>query len=128
MNIGLILNLLNELNKSIFCESLVSIILFYLTRLINLVMNLNECNILFIEYHKKTLFHRLLFSASLTVSLYSANDVTSKFYYTSVITFLLNGCITLLLRVYVINKTYFNYMIPICYGFIHINTNMTASY
>ena len=29
MSVGLILNLLNELNKSILCEPLVSIILFY---------------------------------------------------------------------------------------------------
>ena len=47
MSVGLILNLLNELNKSILCEPLASIILFYSMSSINLVMNLYEFNILF---------------------------------------------------------------------------------
>ena len=47
MSVGLILNLLNELNKSILCEPLVSSI--------NLVMNLHKFNILFITYPKEQL-------------------------------------------------------------------------
>ena len=53
MSLGLILNLLNELNKSISCEPLVIIILFYSTSSIPLVMNLHEFNIPFITYPKK---------------------------------------------------------------------------
>ena len=49
MSVGLILNLLNELNKSILCEPLASI-LFYSTSSINLVMNLHEFNVLFIDF------------------------------------------------------------------------------
>jgi hypothetical protein len=52
MSVGLILNLLNELNKIILCEPLASIILFYSTSSINLVLNLHEYNILFITYVK----------------------------------------------------------------------------
>ena len=37
----------------------------------------------------------LMFSALLMLCLYSVNDVTSKCYYTSVISFLLNGFFTL---------------------------------
>ena len=50
MSVGLILNSLNELNKSILCQPLATIILFYSTRSINLVMNQHEFNILFITY------------------------------------------------------------------------------
>ena len=91
MSVGLILNLLNELNKCILCEPLVSIISFYSTSSINLVMNLHKFNILFITYPKnnslivkKIIFHRhayyitLIFIALLTLCLYSVNDVTSK--------------------------------------------------
>jgi hypothetical protein len=52
MSVGLILNLLNEFNKIILCEPLASIILFFSTSSINLVLNLNEYNILFITYSK----------------------------------------------------------------------------
>ena len=38
----------------------------------------------------------IMFSALLTLCLYNANDVTSKSHYSSVISFLLNGFITLL--------------------------------
>ena len=55
MSVGLILNLLNELNKSILCEPQMSIILFYSTSSINFVMNLHKFNILFITYPKKNL-------------------------------------------------------------------------
>ena len=48
MSLGLILNLLNELNKSVVCKPLASIILFYSTNSINLIMNLHEFNSLFI--------------------------------------------------------------------------------
>ena len=55
MSIGLILNLLNELNKSILCEPLTSVIhvLFYSTSSLNLVLNLHEFNNLFITYPPK---------------------------------------------------------------------------
>ena len=108
--------ILNELNESILCEPLANIIhvLFYAKSSINLEINLHEFNVLFITYHhtkrtlncKKDHFHRhaynitQMFSALLTLCLYSANDVTSKCYYTSVISFLLHGFITL--RFYVI--------------------------
>ena len=78
------------------------------TSSINLVMNLHEFNILFITYSqkellivKKTIFHRHtynvmpMFSVLLTLCLYSANEVTSECYYTSVKSFLLHGFITL---------------------------------
>ena len=55
MSVGLILNLLNELNKNILCEPLANKILFYSTSSINLVMDLHEFNILFITYPKRTL-------------------------------------------------------------------------
>jgi hypothetical protein len=51
MSVGLILNLLNELDKIIW-EPLGSIILFYLTSSINLVLNLHKYEILFITYLK----------------------------------------------------------------------------
>jgi hypothetical protein len=65
-----ILNLLNELNKIILCEPLASIILFYSTNLINLVLNLHEyiediclfvCKMkfYFMEWALKTVFSRL---------------------------------------------------------------------
>ena len=57
MSVGLILNLLYELNKSILCEPLARIILFYSTSSINLVMNLHEFNILFITNSQKELFN-----------------------------------------------------------------------
>ena len=50
MSVGLILNLMNKLNKSVLYEPLASIILFYSTSSINLVMNLHEFDILFITY------------------------------------------------------------------------------
>ena len=53
MSIGLILNLLNKLNKRILCEPLTSMTLFYSTSSINLVMNLHEFDILFITCTKK---------------------------------------------------------------------------
>ena len=53
MSVGLMLNALNEMNKSILCEPLAIIILFYSTSSINLVMNLHEINILFITYPSK---------------------------------------------------------------------------
>ena len=56
MRVFLILNLLNELRKSILCEPQTSIILFHSTSSINLVMNQHEFNILFITYPKKELF------------------------------------------------------------------------
>jgi hypothetical protein len=56
MSVGLILNLLNELNKIILCEPLSSIILFYSTNSINLELNLHEFNILFITYSKRERF------------------------------------------------------------------------
>ena len=68
-------------------------------------MNLHKFNILLITYPQKSSlvnFYRhayivtLMLSALLTIWLYSANDVTLKCYYTSVILFLLNGFITLL--------------------------------
>ena len=81
----------------------------------NSEMNLHEFNILFIimittiTYSlkellivKKIIFHQhsyyimLMLSTLLTLCLYSANNITSKYYYTSVISFLLNGFITLL--------------------------------
>ena len=112
MSVDLILNLLNELNKSILCEPLAIIILFYLMSSKNLEINLYELNILFIIYSQKELlivksdhFSRhaynvtLTFSALLTLYLYGANDVTSKYYYSSVVSFLLNGFISLLHRV-----------------------------
>ena len=49
MSVGLILYLLNKLNKSILCKPLVSIILFYSISSINLVTSLHEFNIYF--YH-----------------------------------------------------------------------------
>ena len=52
-SVGLILSLLNELNKRILCEPLESIILFYSTSSIILVINLHEFNILFITYPQK---------------------------------------------------------------------------
>ena len=53
MSAGVILSLLNEFNKSVLCEPLASIILFYSKSSINLVMNLHEFNILFITYPRK---------------------------------------------------------------------------
>ena len=53
MSVGLMLDLLNKFNKSLLCEPLASIILFYSTRSINLVTNLYEFNFLFITYPKK---------------------------------------------------------------------------
>ena len=50
MSVGLILYLLNELNKNILCGPLVSIIFIYSMSSINLVMNLHEFNVLFITY------------------------------------------------------------------------------
>jgi hypothetical protein len=50
MSVSLILNLLNELNEIILCEPQASIIVFYSTSAINLVLNLHEFNILFIIY------------------------------------------------------------------------------
>ena len=55
MSVGLILNLLNKLNKCILCESLTSIMSFYSTSSINLVMYQHEFNILFITYSQKEL-------------------------------------------------------------------------
>ena len=55
MSVSLILNLLNELNKSVLWESLTSITLFYSMSSINLVMNLHKFNILFITYSQKEL-------------------------------------------------------------------------
>jgi hypothetical protein len=52
MSVGLLLNLLNQLNKIILCEPLASIILFYSTSSINFVLNPHECSILFITYIK----------------------------------------------------------------------------
>ena len=49
MSVGLIMILLNELNKSLSCESLASII-FNSMSSINLVMNLHEFDILFITH------------------------------------------------------------------------------
>ena len=68
-------------------------------------MNLQEFNILFITYFQKELLivKNDHFSPTtltfLTLCWYSANDVTPKCYYTSVISFLLNGFITLMHRV-----------------------------
>ena len=59
-------------------------------------MTLNCKNIIFLRH---ALNVTLMFSALLTLCLYSLNDVISKCYYTSVISFLLNGYITLLLHV-----------------------------
>jgi hypothetical protein len=56
MSVSSILNLMHELNKIILCESLASIILFYSTSSINLVMNLHEFNILFITHPKQRPF------------------------------------------------------------------------
>ena len=56
MSVGLILNLVNDLNKSILCEPMASIILFYSMSSIHLVMNLYEFNILFITNPKNELF------------------------------------------------------------------------
>ena len=53
MSVGLRLNLLNELNKSIVCEPLASILLLYSMTSINLVLNLHKFNILFITYTTK---------------------------------------------------------------------------
>jgi hypothetical protein len=50
MSVGLILNLLNNLNKIIFYNPLAKIILFYSTSSINLVLNLHKYDILFITY------------------------------------------------------------------------------
>ena len=57
MSVGLILNLLNKLNKSILCEPVASIILLYSTSSINLVMNLHEVNTVLYLLHtaKRTL-------------------------------------------------------------------------
>ena len=52
MSVGLILNLLKELNKSMLCEPLASTISFYSTSSMNLVINLHEFSILFITYPK----------------------------------------------------------------------------
>ena len=57
MSVGLILNLPNELNKFKVCEPLASIICFYSTSSINLVLNLQEFNILFITYPLKRTFN-----------------------------------------------------------------------
>ena len=125
VSVGLIHNLLNKLNESILCEPLSecrfntqfieqakwkyimrasgedNIILFNWFN--KLVMNMHIINILFITYRPKEnrsfFTEPIMFSALLTLCLYSTNDVTSKFYYTSVISFLLNGFITLLRRV-----------------------------
>ena len=101
MSVGLILNLMNELNKSILCEPLAN----------NLVMNLHKFNILFntlysqkkktLNCKKRSFFHQtfnvmLMFCLLLMLCLYNTNDVTSKCYYTSVISFSLHGFITLL--------------------------------
>ena len=94
---------MNKLNKSILCDPLARMVLFYSTSSINLAVNLHEFNILFITYTPKELF--------LTLCLYSENDVTSKCYYTSVISFLLNGFITLLLRVICDNLKYYRDMV-----------------
>ena len=83
MSVGLILNLLNEMNKSILCEPVASIILFYTTSSINFIMNLHEFNIIFIIV-KMTIFHqhayniKLVYSALLTLCFYSSNDVMSN--------------------------------------------------
>ena len=53
MSVGLILNLLNELNKSILCKPLANITVFHSTSSIHLVIILNEFNIPFITYPKK---------------------------------------------------------------------------
>ena len=88
MSVGVILHLLNELNKRILCKPLVSIKVFYLTSTINLVMNIHDFDILFITYPPPFFFHRHAYS-----------DVTSKCYYTSITSSLLNGFITLLQRI-----------------------------
>ena len=53
MSVALTLNFLNELNNSILCEPLASIILFYSTCSIKSVIDLHEFNILFITRHLK---------------------------------------------------------------------------
>ena len=73
MSVGLILNVLNKLNKSILCEPLESIILFYSTSSINLLMNLHEFNILFITYAKKNSKIVQKDHFSMTRLLYNAN-------------------------------------------------------
>jgi hypothetical protein len=52
MSVGVILNLLNELNKIILCEPLASIILLYSMSSINLVLNLHKYNILIYHIYK----------------------------------------------------------------------------
>ena len=56
MSVGLILNILNKLNKGVLCEPLASILLFYSMNSITLVINMHEFNILFITYSQKELF------------------------------------------------------------------------
>ena len=53
MSVDLILNLLNEMNKSILCEPLAITILLYSTSSINSAMNLHEFNIFFITFPNK---------------------------------------------------------------------------
>ena len=54
MSVGLILNLLNKINKTILCEPL--------TSSINLVINMHEFIILFV---KKIIFHRHVYNVTL---------------------------------------------------------------
>ena len=72
MSVGLLLNLLNKLKKSILCYPLASIILFYSTSSINLLMNLHKFNILFLHTPKRTLNCKKD-NISLTRLLYNAN-------------------------------------------------------
>ena len=80
MSVGFILNLMNKLNKRILCEHFVSIILFYSTSSINLVMNLT--NLIFylqhtppkknpLNYKKRTFFHRHAYNVTQMTSRYT---------------------------------------------------------
>ena len=57
MGVGLILTLLNELKKKILCDPLATIILFYLTSLMNLALNMHEYSIDHIP-HKRTIYRK----------------------------------------------------------------------
>ena len=107
MSVGLILNLMYNLNRRILFQPLANI-LFYSTSSINLVLNLHNFNMLFIKYPQKILltvkynhfyWHaenvKIMFSTLFMLFvLHKWCDI--KCYYTSVILFLLNGFITLL--------------------------------
>ena len=110
MSLGLILNLFKEFNKFSNEPARIYSIYHIFPKIILIV--------------KRSIFHQqaynvmLTFSALLMLCLYNANDIMSKCYYTSVISFLLNGFITLLHRI-LCDKWIFFYPMDIYLYIVH---------